>query len=107
MSASRFVIGVACGGVGSFYVLREITERRLVTWKRPDAGLSESFIYHRRLRRMVMDELQPNKEDELSQAVRRINNSAVHYLAGKPQPDDLTLEEAASTITKAIKSSLW
>ena len=90
--SGTFFLGVCVGGAGSFFVLREITERRLVTWKRPYEGLTDSFLYHRRLRRLVLDELVP-LEDDFSEKMRRVNNSIVRSLAGRQADDDDLVRE--------------
>jgi len=99
---ARFLLGVGAGAVGSFYVLREVTERRLVTWKRPDAGLSDSFVYHRRLQRMLLEEQRPKEEDGVVQKLRLANNSLVRSLAGKSEPDDLTIARLVDDVGKAL-----
>ena len=105
---SRFFLGVCTGGVGTFYVLREITERRLVTWKRPDAGLTDAYTYHRRLRRMILDEQhQFTRADSFSETFRRTNNSLLRSLVGKGEPGDLSPREALNQLFKAFLESIF
>lgn len=99
---SRFILGLSLGGVGSFYVLQQITERRLVYFKKADKELIETGYYHRKLRRLIFEEHQQTK-DEISEIFRLLNNKAISSIAGKETSvDSIKMDELLARLKKAI-----